>query len=324
MSSPALATVKHLFAVSGNACAFPKCQVPLVDRVSSKVTGRICHIKANSPAGPRYDPSQTEEERHSFENLLLLCPLHHDIVDADAEAYSVERLTKMKQEHESKTAGAGDLTDTLAEELIRVSDFTITSGSVVVSTGQSGGQVAHMIANYLASEPGGRPSWSAKLREKEADILVDAWDKFQEAYGHVWGVVSPLQQFADLSKMSEAQFEEFLAASGLPEFRKAELRSSPNRTKSYQDINFWQKFTIAREKQIAFHNFIVKNRILIDDNIKSAFVELDSAMSDALIKLEIGKDYDVKMRFEASQLIRSMEAKVIALEAIIYKHIHGE
>jgi len=45
-------------------------------------------------------------------------------------------------------------------------------------------------------------------------------------------------------------------------------------------------------------------------------------MSDALIKLEIGKDHDVHMRFEASELIRSMEDKVIALERVVYNHLH--
>jgi hypothetical protein len=100
----------------------------------------------------------------------------------------------MKQKHENRAQDAGDISENLAGELLRVSDFAVTSGSVVVSTDQTGGQVAHMIANYLASEPPGRPSWSTKLREKEADILVEAWDKFHEAYGCAWAVVSPLQQ----------------------------------------------------------------------------------------------------------------------------------
>ena len=92
MTGPSVATVKRLFAVSGNRCAFPECALPLVDEASGKVTGRICHIKADSPGGPRYDPEQHNKERHGFANLVLMCPLHHDVIDSDAEAYTMERL----------------------------------------------------------------------------------------------------------------------------------------------------------------------------------------------------------------------------------------
>ena len=70
MSSPSVPTIKRLFAVSGNQCAFPRCPLPLVDISSGKVTGRICHIKAQKSGGPRYDPDQTDEEQHD-----LLCHL---------------------------------------------------------------------------------------------------------------------------------------------------------------------------------------------------------------------------------------------------------
>jgi len=92
MAGPSVATVKRLFAVSGNRCAFPGCALPLVDEASGKVTGRICHIRARSPEGQRYDAGQSEKKRHGFANLVLMCPLHHDVIDSDAEAYTMERL----------------------------------------------------------------------------------------------------------------------------------------------------------------------------------------------------------------------------------------
>ena len=75
MPSPTTATIKRLFAVSGNRCAFPGCTLPLVDPDSGTVLGEICHIKARSPEGSRYDLTQTEVERHAFDNLLLETPL---------------------------------------------------------------------------------------------------------------------------------------------------------------------------------------------------------------------------------------------------------
>ncbi len=148
MGQPSLATVKRLFAVSGNHCAFPGCNSPLVDPASGKVIGRVCHIKANSVGGPRYDSSQSEEERQGFDNLLLLCPNHHDVVDADVESYTVERLRRMNAKHEAAQQRQPEPNDELAKQLLtNINLGSITDGSVIVSLNQTGGQVAHKITN---------------------------------------------------------------------------------------------------------------------------------------------------------------------------------
>jgi len=116
MAGPSVATVKRLFAVSGNRCAFPGCAVPLVDEASGKVTGRVCHIKADSPDGPRYNAGQSEEERHGFANLVLMCPLHHDVIDSDVEKYTVERLLEIKARHEARYAGGAESSDAIARQ----------------------------------------------------------------------------------------------------------------------------------------------------------------------------------------------------------------
>ena len=41
MSGPTIATVKRLFAVSENCCAFPGCDAPLVDTASGAILGEI-------------------------------------------------------------------------------------------------------------------------------------------------------------------------------------------------------------------------------------------------------------------------------------------
>ncbi len=92
------ATLKRLFALSGNRCTFPKCASPLIHE--GVVTGEVCHIKAASPEGHRYDPRQPNKERNSFENLVLMCQPHHTIIDNDYESYTVERLHKIKEQHE--------------------------------------------------------------------------------------------------------------------------------------------------------------------------------------------------------------------------------
>ena len=118
MSRPTIATVKRLFAVSGNQCAFPDCTMPLVHSTSGTVTGEICHIKARSPDGPRYDPNQDDKQRHAFDNLLLMCPAHHKVIDHDPETYTVAKLLQIKAYHEARHAGGPEPANDIAHQFL--------------------------------------------------------------------------------------------------------------------------------------------------------------------------------------------------------------
>jgi hypothetical protein len=170
MTTPKPSTIKRLFAVSGNQCAFPRCPLPLVDEASGKVTGRTCHIKAQKPGGPRHDHNQSDEERHAFENLLILCPIHHDVVDSDVESYTVERLLQIKEEHEKNHLNGDEPSDEIAHALITISSNDFSGGSLLLNQNQSGGQVAHQITNLLL-----QPDISVGL-EREIQIRRDTHD----------------------------------------------------------------------------------------------------------------------------------------------------
>lgn len=167
MNSPSVSTVKRLFVVSSNRCAFPRCQQALVH--SGKVTGRICHIKAASPQGPRYDVHQTDAERHGFDNLILMCPIHHDVIDADVVAYTVDRLRAMKAQHEAAASSPPNLPDEIAAQMIvNIGDVNVEGGSVIITHNQSGGQAAHVINNF--GPP--RRSISPEVRAKVLAFLA--------------------------------------------------------------------------------------------------------------------------------------------------------
>jgi hypothetical protein len=184
MGQPSIPTVKRLFAVSGNHCAFPGCHLPLVDSTSGKVIGKVCHIKANNPGGPRYDPSQSDEERQDFDNLMILCPMHHDVIDSDVEAYTVERLCSMKTKHESTQQRQSEPSDELAKQLIaNINIDSPIDGSVIFSVNQTGGQIAHKITN-IGYQPKQIPqdaipefmSWMKKVRPIEVHITANMLD----------------------------------------------------------------------------------------------------------------------------------------------------
>jgi hypothetical protein len=97
---------RKLAQLSGNVCAFPDCHLLLTAEGTPDdpvvVLGEMAHIVAESPNGPRGDSPLTTEERNRYENLILLCNQHHQLIDSKEALpkYTVERLHAMKQAHE--------------------------------------------------------------------------------------------------------------------------------------------------------------------------------------------------------------------------------
>ena len=133
---PSLRTMKRLFALSQNQCAFPDCSFPIVEE-SGTVTGIVCHIKAARSGGPRYDPDQIDEDRHSFSNLMLLCARHSKFIDSEPEQYTVGRLLEIKRRHEQNgPVEISDFDRRMAELVLkahRTIDIT-ASGHVMVDS----------------------------------------------------------------------------------------------------------------------------------------------------------------------------------------------
>jgi hypothetical protein len=174
MNAPTERDVKKLFALSLNQCAFPNC-INYIFTLSDEMVGEICHIRAQSPNGARYDPTQTEAERHSFENLILFCRNHHKIVDDKPETFSVEWLTKTKKDHERN--GNIELTQNDVRLAHRLLDSYNASQSITqVAVGNKNIQVAgdyhHYekppIQNIIVTPPEGAVS-PAELKQ------IDTW-----------------------------------------------------------------------------------------------------------------------------------------------------
>ncbi len=105
-------TLKRLFALSGNECAFPGCTSRLVNDHNAK-NSNICHIEAANVGGERFNPNMTDKQRADYENLILLCVQHHDETN-DVATFTVDKLKAMKKSHESQL-----LSERIKETLIK-------------------------------------------------------------------------------------------------------------------------------------------------------------------------------------------------------------
>ena len=91
-------TLKRLFGLSRNRCSFPDCEKEMSDNKSAKHSN-ICHIEAANEGGERWNVNMEDKQRADYDNLILLCPPHHDETN-DVGKYKVNVLKKMKKKHE--------------------------------------------------------------------------------------------------------------------------------------------------------------------------------------------------------------------------------
>jgi hypothetical protein len=118
MSDPSITAVKTLFAESRNICFFTRCEERLTNPEWKQVNGEVAHIKGERPGSARYDANQPDTERQGHNNLMLLCPRHHKLIDRlEPGEFTVDRLTEMREMHLSHAPNTRWCTDDEAERL---------------------------------------------------------------------------------------------------------------------------------------------------------------------------------------------------------------
>ncbi|MFA5179017.1 MAG: HNH endonuclease [Candidatus Izemoplasmatales bacterium] len=90
-------TRKILWAKAGNQCAICKQKLVLDLGEKNTVVGEECHIISPMPNGPRH---LKIEKYNEYENLILLCSVHHKLVDDNEETFTEGALKTLKRNHE--------------------------------------------------------------------------------------------------------------------------------------------------------------------------------------------------------------------------------
>jgi len=75
--------------------------IEATSRDAQAIVGEECHIISRKTEGPRFDQDYAAEKIDAVENLILLCAVHHKMVDDQPETYTAEILRKLKANHEA-------------------------------------------------------------------------------------------------------------------------------------------------------------------------------------------------------------------------------
>ncbi|WP_297286293.1 HNH endonuclease signature motif containing protein [uncultured Brachyspira sp.] len=90
-------TKKLLLLNSGGMCAI--CRTSLTN--NENIVADVAHIIAQNINGPRGNIYYRDSiDIDGYDNLILLCPTHHRIIDNDVNTYTVEKLKEIKYSHE--------------------------------------------------------------------------------------------------------------------------------------------------------------------------------------------------------------------------------
>ena len=103
-ASPDDHTKLRLFADSGGFCQKSDCHRQLFLELEGELIhiAEIAHIIAAMDGGPRANAEVSVEARGCYENLILLCPACHTIIDKAPDKYPDVLVLEWKREHTEK------------------------------------------------------------------------------------------------------------------------------------------------------------------------------------------------------------------------------
>ena len=98
--------LKKLWGKAAGHCCFTNCATDCIHLLESSqdavVIGEMAHVIARNATGPRGKKDHVED--NSYDNLILLCPTHHTLVDKAPDSYPVDKLLAMKKAMEERVA----------------------------------------------------------------------------------------------------------------------------------------------------------------------------------------------------------------------------
>lgn len=114
---------KLLWGKAANRCSIAACRQELVmdgsETDDPSIIGEECHIIAREDEGPRGDLNFSKDQRDLYGNLILMCNIHHKVIDDQTSFYTVEKLKEIKRDHEDWVRNSLDVDETkIKNELI--------------------------------------------------------------------------------------------------------------------------------------------------------------------------------------------------------------
>ena len=163
-----------------------------------------------------------------------------------------------------------------------------------------------------------------KIHEKEFEVLPESWGRLQNSLIQVKSITSLFQQYPNLDRMKEKELSDFLSNSFLKEYEKDDLKNAKNKTEYYREKRFWYELNKVQNSFFDFHDYIGKNKIFLDTELKEAFEKIDDIMWHAIVTRKVGHESEEgKYWSEANKMIKKQGEPIIDfIASLIQKRLH--
>lgn len=150
---------------------------------------------------------------------------------------------------------------------------------------------------HLKAEIDGQHDRVVKLNHREFEIIPEVWKYLTEAHHALLRLISPWQESPDVGRMSEPQFESFLADCGLKEWQKTEIRERDRfqRTTYYSEAAKWMRLNDANQSLASLNRSLLGSSIFIHPNTYGELQAIADALGKAFnrfrVDMQMGDEY---------------------------------
>jgi hypothetical protein len=127
---------------------------------------------------------------------------------------------------------------------------------------------------------------ATKFHEREFEVIPEAWAQLSELYARAVDFVSPSHTHPNLDDMTPEHLEDFIAHCELRDWQKEEIRKASTKTAHYIKNIFWHQLSDIKKNQQNCHLCVLKNSIIIPENIRDKFNKIQKLISTAIIEKE--------------------------------------
>lgn len=176
-----------------------------------------------------------------------------------------------------------------------------------------------------------------RIHEKEFEVLPKAWlmvNELRSSVAHAIDVT--IKRYPDFDHFSEGKLESFLndeaAADRLSDYQINQLRNmgtANEQRKYYMDAIMARNMDEAQNKQRLFTNYLIDNRIFMNDELQNTFAKVQEALVSALVSYSVGKNaedwklvhagqtamIDTKMQELVDEVCRAIQKRLRYAEA---------
>lgn len=120
--------------------------------------------------------------------------------------------------------------------------------------------------------------------------MPGAWSKLDEAHVLVVQLVSLLQQYADIDRMTPDRLDELLSGLGFSNSDKTEILTAHEKAKCYREILFWNRLRKVRRSFGELKSYVARNGVLLSPDLEEKFRKISDMLWSVVVSKEVGHE----------------------------------